>query len=256
MKLYAIREVSEMTGIKPVTLRAWQRRYGLIQPQRTDTGHRLYSEENLERIRDIQSWLAKGVSIGKVKALLESGADEVFGQEPSELEETEALLLALASLNKGKAESVIAGVFREYPLNTVITQFAEPINRSLEKVKAPLRTLQKGLYQSLMISQLYRVLEAENKAASRGKALFISLDEPGSIPALFSAAELAGKGFYITQLDGVEDVSGLKGLQELEQYELLQLHANRSLQARVLENIHSLRSYLSVPLICSGLIEP
>jgi DNA-binding transcriptional MerR regulator len=29
---FAIREVSEMTGIKPVTLRAWQRRYGLVQP--------------------------------------------------------------------------------------------------------------------------------------------------------------------------------------------------------------------------------
>ena len=110
MKLYAIREVSEMTGIKPVTLRAWQRRYGLIQPQRTETGHRLYNEENLERIREIQSWLAKGVSIGKVKALLDSDITEAFSQDNPELEETEAVLVALASLNKGKAEALIRNV--------------------------------------------------------------------------------------------------------------------------------------------------
>ncbi|MCG6506952.1 MerR family transcriptional regulator, partial [Vibrio parahaemolyticus] len=45
-KLYAIREVSEITGVKPVTLRAWQRRYNLVQPQRTAKGHRLYTDHD------------------------------------------------------------------------------------------------------------------------------------------------------------------------------------------------------------------
>ena len=137
-----------------------------------------------------------------------------------------------------------------------MTQFAEPVNRALEKVKAPLRTLQKGLFQSLMASQLYGVIEAENKAATKGKALFVSLDDAGSTSALFAAAALAGKGFNVTLLEGVEDVSGLKGISDLELFGLVQLFANRSLQARVLENIYTLRSVLAVKLVCSGLIEP
>ena len=38
--LYPIREVSRLTGVNSVTLRAWERRYGLIRPQRTPKGHR------------------------------------------------------------------------------------------------------------------------------------------------------------------------------------------------------------------------
>ena len=36
-ELFPIREVSRLTGVNPVTLRAWERRYGLIQPTRTDS---------------------------------------------------------------------------------------------------------------------------------------------------------------------------------------------------------------------------
>lgn len=65
-----IREVSDRTGVNPVTLRAWERRYGLIKPQRTHKGHRLYSEFDIERIEQIQQWLARGVSVGQVAKLL------------------------------------------------------------------------------------------------------------------------------------------------------------------------------------------
>ncbi|OOE97942.1 hypothetical protein BZG79_15885, partial [Salinivibrio sp. MA427] len=37
-----ISQVAEQTGVNPVTLRAWQRRYGLLSPARTAKGHRLY----------------------------------------------------------------------------------------------------------------------------------------------------------------------------------------------------------------------
>ena len=40
-ELFPIREVARLTGVNPVTLRAWERRYGLIQPTRTESGHRL-----------------------------------------------------------------------------------------------------------------------------------------------------------------------------------------------------------------------
>ncbi len=42
--LYPIRAVSRLTGVSAVTLRAWERRYGLIVPSRTAKGHRLYSD--------------------------------------------------------------------------------------------------------------------------------------------------------------------------------------------------------------------
>src|SRR5262245_20613806 len=69
-ELFPIREVSRLTGVNPVTLRAWERRYGLIQPIRTDSGHRLYSQADVEAVRSILAWIERGVSVSKVGKLL------------------------------------------------------------------------------------------------------------------------------------------------------------------------------------------
>ena len=68
--LLPIREVVRATGVNPVTLRAWERRYGLIQPTRTDSGHRLYSPADIETVRSIQAWIERGVSVSKVGRIL------------------------------------------------------------------------------------------------------------------------------------------------------------------------------------------
>lgn len=68
--LFPIREVARLTGVNPVTLRAWERRYGLIQPTRTDSGHRLYSQTDIDDIRRILGWLERGVAVSKVGSIL------------------------------------------------------------------------------------------------------------------------------------------------------------------------------------------
>ncbi|MFT8234494.1 MerR family transcriptional regulator [Pseudomonas guariconensis] len=69
-ELFPIREVARLTGVNPVTLRAWERRYGLIQPTRTDSGHRLYSQADIDDIRSILGWLERGVAVSKVGSIL------------------------------------------------------------------------------------------------------------------------------------------------------------------------------------------
>ncbi|MEK3789658.1 MerR family transcriptional regulator [Paenibacillus sp. FSL K6-1230] len=55
--MYTIRQVSAMLGIPSVTLRAWENRYGAVQPQRTETGYRTYSIEDVNDLR----WLKEQV---------------------------------------------------------------------------------------------------------------------------------------------------------------------------------------------------
>jgi DNA-binding transcriptional MerR regulator len=68
--LFPIREVARVTGVNPVTLRAWERRYGLIQPTRTESGHRLYSLGDIEKVRSILAWIERGVAVSKVGSIL------------------------------------------------------------------------------------------------------------------------------------------------------------------------------------------
>ena len=49
-----IRTIASLTGVNPITLRAWERRYGLIRPARTSKGHRLYTHDHVEQIRELR----------------------------------------------------------------------------------------------------------------------------------------------------------------------------------------------------------
>src|SRR5690606_35700221 len=68
--LLPIREISRLTGVNTVPLRARERRYGLLKPQRSAKGHRLYTAEDVQRVKDIQAWLARGLAISKVRDIL------------------------------------------------------------------------------------------------------------------------------------------------------------------------------------------
>jgi len=55
--VYSINAVAETTGVPATTLRYWEKTYGLIAPHRTDGGHRLYSQQDVERIK----WLKRKI---------------------------------------------------------------------------------------------------------------------------------------------------------------------------------------------------
>lgn len=73
--LYPIREVSNLTGVNSITLRAWERRYGLIEPVRTEGGHRLYTQAHVDLIKEAVNLTEQGVAISQVKALLDEKAN-------------------------------------------------------------------------------------------------------------------------------------------------------------------------------------
>ena len=68
--IYTIKAVSKRTGIKTVTLRAWERRYDLLNPSRLDNGYRLYTEQDIQVLLWTQERLAAGESISQVAAQL------------------------------------------------------------------------------------------------------------------------------------------------------------------------------------------
>lgn len=72
--LFPIRVVSRLTGINPVTIRAWERRYRLVMPERTPGGHRLYSRADVELLRAASRLIEQGVSISRATRLLEEPA--------------------------------------------------------------------------------------------------------------------------------------------------------------------------------------
>ncbi|MGI2216353.1 MerR family transcriptional regulator [Shewanella baltica] len=129
--LLPIGEVSLLTGVNAVTLRAWQRRFGLVIPARTPKGHRLYTSENIQEIHEINTWLAKGVAISKVKPLLMSAAklsSEMIESQVVDLwgEQIIALNAALFDFNQHKLQQILDDAFGLYPFQLVKEKLLQP----------------------------------------------------------------------------------------------------------------------------------
>ena len=70
-----IGELSRRTGVQADTIRAWERRYGLVEPQRTSKGYRLYSSADEDVIRAMRELTARGVAAAEAAALARRGAE-------------------------------------------------------------------------------------------------------------------------------------------------------------------------------------
>lgn len=138
-ELFPIREVSRLTGVNPVTLRAWERRYGLIQPTRTDSGHRLYSQADIEAVRSILAWLERGVAVSKVGKILERSEAQRAESAPVYQalalgewgEWQQQLRRAVTQFDEALLEQVYGQVFSSYPLPVVFQEVLLPVWQDL-----------------------------------------------------------------------------------------------------------------------------
>jgi MerR family transcriptional regulator, light-induced transcriptional regulator len=120
---FPIREVSRLTGINPVTLRAWERRYGLIQPTRTESGHRLYSKADIETVNRILDWIERGVAVSKVGKILAHDTPE--GAEWAQWQAR--LRLAVSAFDDRQLEHVYGQIFATYPQSIVFQDILMPL---------------------------------------------------------------------------------------------------------------------------------
>lgn len=60
---FTVRDVERLLGIKPTTLRAWERRYGVIQPRRLPNGYRIYSETDLALLARVKQAIDSGIPV-------------------------------------------------------------------------------------------------------------------------------------------------------------------------------------------------
>jgi DNA-binding transcriptional MerR regulator len=107
--LLRIGELSRRSGVSPELLRAWERRYGLLQPTRSSGGLRLYSLEDLERVRLMREHLAGGVAAAEAATLASRAPARAERQQPSLVVEAyrRELAEALDDFDEPSAQAII-----------------------------------------------------------------------------------------------------------------------------------------------------
>jgi DNA-binding transcriptional MerR regulator/methylmalonyl-CoA mutase cobalamin-binding subunit len=134
--LYPIRTLSSLTGVNSVTLRAWERRYNLIRPQRTAKGHRLYTQRDVERIQRVLAYINQGIAISQVKPLLD-GTAAVPAPLPQagQSDEWERYRTRMQNAIQRFDEQALDAAYNDalslYPADLVIRRLATPVLREL-----------------------------------------------------------------------------------------------------------------------------
>jgi DNA-binding transcriptional MerR regulator len=103
MEQFSIKDLERLSGINAHTIRVWERRYNLIEPGRTDTNRRLYSDDDLRRIINIAILNRSGLKISKIACLGNAGIDskvsELLSAPIVPTTEIDAMILAMMALD-------------------------------------------------------------------------------------------------------------------------------------------------------------
>jgi len=104
MSTYSIKDLEKLSGIKAHTIRIWEQRYRLIEPQRTDTNIRFYSDDDLVRLMNISVLNQNGYKISKISLLTDSQIREVMlqlnNEIPSLSTQTESLVMSMIEVDE------------------------------------------------------------------------------------------------------------------------------------------------------------
>jgi MerR family transcriptional regulator, light-induced transcriptional regulator len=123
--LLRIGELSRRSGVSPELLRAWERRYQLLHPARSQGGLRLYSLEDLERVGLMQQHLARGLAAAEAAALATeqpaaSGAETPLAGAKDELAD------AFAAFDEPRAHALLDSLLATATIDTVLATVVIP----------------------------------------------------------------------------------------------------------------------------------
>ncbi|HHP7235394.1 MAG TPA: MerR family transcriptional regulator [Desulfobacterales bacterium] len=155
---YPIRYAARASGVKPHVIRTWERRYQAVEPHRTDTNRRLYSEGDIRRLRLLKAAVDAGHSISQVSALETEALSELVDR---------ALPLEEPAEPVGRdVPDEVANVLDE-ALEAVTELDARRLERVLEQ--AAVKFTRPVLLQDVILPLFYRI--GEQWAAGRVKII-------------------------------------------------------------------------------------
>ncbi len=142
---YNAKAVTMQTGVTAATLRAWERRYGILLPDRTAGGHRLYSERDIAAIKWLKEHIEQGLTISRASALLQK---QLYANEDESLQSMQPVTTALAEPTQSAravdtitddlyeamvdfdeltADEILSEAYSLHPIEAVCTDVIEPV---------------------------------------------------------------------------------------------------------------------------------
>jgi DNA-binding transcriptional MerR regulator len=135
MAVYSIKELENLSGIKAHTIRIWEKRYNLIEPYRTTTNIRYYTDQELKKILNVAMLNRHGIKISNIARLSDRELkDEILRVSSSNpnLENTiDSLVLAMIDMDEIKFNATLSKSISKFGFTDSFLNIVYPF---LEKI--------------------------------------------------------------------------------------------------------------------------
>lgn len=250
--LVPIREVARQTGVNPVTLRAWERRYGLIQPYRSAKGHRLYSQAHIAVIQQVLSWLKRGVAVSQVKGLLSETTAAPCAKDSPWAEQQQQWFSWIEQLAERKLDTGFKQAMALYPPETLCQHLLLPLLAKLQQhgAAADGPRVEQVFFATWLRTQLAARIAQNNRLHSSPPLLIASLSEHRLQPELWLCGWLASYSACPVQvLEWPLPTPDLVLAVQRMQPRALLLYSDQRL---AIESLQKLGTDLQCPLLLAG----
>ena len=217
-KRHPIQVVARRTGLTADVLRAWEKRYGVVEPGRSEGGRRLYSDDDIERLRLLRRASAAGRRISQIARLdrgelidlvQEDEREEAVAEiepaagEAQAVELLKAAVTAAERLEGRELEAVLNRALVTLGAAALIELVLAPLMVQLGQAweHGSLRPAHEHLASTVVVRILGKLIESAEPAGGAPKLVVATLSQQlHEFGALFAAAVAATEGWRVTYL--------------------------------------------------------
>lgn len=218
---YSIKDLERLSGIKAHTLRMWEQRYEILNPERTDTNIRFYSNADLKRILNISLLNNNGYKISNIAKLTSDDllceVEKILNNFLKESHQIENLILCLVDMSEEKFETAIQKSILHFGFESTIEQIIFPFLKHIGNLwQTGIINSAQEHYISNLIRQKLIVgidrLTAPLKAGYKTYLFFLpsqELHEMGLLYTYYLAKAKGHKCLYLGQSLPLEDLASI-----------------------------------------------
>lgn len=208
MAIYSIKDLEKLSGIKAHTIRIWEQRYRLLQPQRTDTNIRYYLDKDLRLLLNVALLKKNGLKISVIASMPEKDISKKV-EELSEVNfeketQLDTLTIAMIEMDEYKFNHIISSNIKkigfEQTMLTVIHPFLDKI--SVLWLTGSINPVQESFTSYLIRQKLVVAIDQLPLAQSFAKKfmIYIPEGEMQELSILFLHFLLKSRGFQVVYL--------------------------------------------------------
>lgn len=224
MAVYSIKDLEKISGIKAHTIRIWERRYGVIEPMRSDTNIRKYNDNDLKRILNISILNQNGFKISKIANLdneqLKEKVIDLSLDHGNTNVQVESLVVSMLELNEHKFNNVLTtSIIKrgfEDTVETILFPFLDRIGILWQA--GTINPAQEHFISNLIRQKIIVAIDNEMSAKDNGKKItfFLAENELHEIGLLFYSLLARKEGYGVVYLGMSVPFEDLKAVNEIQ----------------------------------------